>query len=353
MTKDGTPQGAEPPVADSKGVAPPVADRSSAMISMRRVNLILLGCAAIALALMLRKIDWFKLLHSISQVGPYWPLLFLPYCLACSFWTLSWRLLLTGSQSRPPLGRLFFMRLAGDALNQLTPAASLGGEPYKAMRLHAGGVAWRDATASLVIQKALMVLSLVLYILVCFALLPAALPGISRRLALFSSLGTLLLASAGGGFLILQRRNPCVAFLKILQRLRICPPLLAQKEPELAGLDATLSGFYRNHSGAVLLSFVFFFLGWLTHAAEAYLIFWLLGHPVSFTVALCLDALSQLVAGLGFVIPASLGVQDGGNILLSLGFNLGATLGAGFSILRRFREAFWLILGLLVVAKEK
>ena len=53
------------------------------------------------------------------------------------------------------------------------------------------------------------------------------------------------------------------------------------------------------------------------------------------------------------MIPVSMGVQDGGNILLSLGFSLGSTLGAGFSILRRFREAFWLLLGLLVVVREK
>jgi hypothetical protein len=86
---------------------------------------------------------------------------------------------------------------------------------------------------------------------------------------------------------------------------------------------------------------------------EAYLIFWLMGHPINFCLALCLDALSQLIAGLGFMIPASLGVQDSGNILLSLGFRLGSTLGAGFSIARRFREAFWLLLGLVVVVREK
>jgi glycosyltransferase 2 family protein len=197
------------------------------------------------------------------------------------------------------------------------------------------------------------VLSLVLYILVSLALLPVALPGVSRRLALFSCLGTLVLACAGTAFVILQRRNPCISLLHLLQRVGACPAVLAAKEPELASLDSYLAGFYRDHPRAGVLALLFYFLGWLTQAAEAFLIFRLLGHPINFAVALCLDALSQLVAGLGFMIPAALGVQDGGNILLSLGFDLGATLGAGFSILRRFREAFWLLLGLLVVAREK
>jgi hypothetical protein len=79
----------------------------------------------------------------------------------------------------------------------------------------------------------------------------------------------------------------------------------------------------------------------------------LLGNPISWGLALCLDALAMLFAGLGFMIPAAIGVQEGGNILLSLGFSLGAALGAAFSILRRLREAFWLSLGLLVAAREK
>jgi glycosyltransferase 2 family protein len=323
------------------------------MISMRRINLVLLAVASIVMFLMLRKIDWGALLHCFLQVGSYWPLLILPYGLTSLFWAVSWRCLLVTTAARPPLGRLFLLRLAGDSLNQLTPTASLGGEPFKALRLHSRGVEWQEATASLVIHKALTVLSLVLYILVSLALIPIALPGLPRGLALFSILGTLLLGVAGTLFVILQRRNPCVGFMRLMQRVGICPAILAEKEKELVSLDSYLAGFYREHPRAGMVALLFYFLGWLTHAFEVYLIFWLLGHPIPLAVALCLDAMSQLVAGLGFMIPASLGVQDGGNILLSLGFALGPTLGAGFSILRRFREAFWLLLGLVVVAREK
>jgi glycosyltransferase 2 family protein len=320
---------------------------------MRLFNLMLLAVASIVLFLMLRRIDWPGLVHIVLAGGRYWPLLIVPYGVTSYFWAVSWRFLLVDNAGCPPLRRLFFMRLAGESLNQLTPTASLGGEPFKALRLQAGGMAWQEATASLVIHKALMVLSLVLYIVICLLLIPLTLPGISRQLALFSCLGVSALALAGGVFVIVQRRNPCISFMKLLQRLGVCPAALLAKEAELASLDAFLAAFYREHPAAGLLSLLFFFLGWLVHPVEVFLIFWLLGHPIPIGTALCLDGLAQLVAGLGFMIPASLGVQDGGNILLSLGFNLGATLGAGFSILRRFREAFWLLLGLLVVASGR
>ena len=320
---------------------------------MRRFNLMLLAVASVVLILTLRGIDWSTLMHSFLKGVRYCPLLLVPYGITCYFWTVSWNCILAGSAGCPPMRRLFFLRLAGDALNQLTPTASLGGEPFKALRLHELGVAWHEATASLVINKALTVLGLVLYIFLCLVLVPAALPGISHDLKLFSWLGTLVLAGTGVVFVVMQRRNPCTSLLRMLGNLGLCPAPLKAREVDLAALDGALAAFYRDHTGAGLMALAFSFLGWLVHTVEVCLIFWLLGHPIRFGLALCLDALSQLIAGLGFMIPLSFGVQDSGNILLSLGFNLGSTLGAGFSIMRRFREAFWLLLGLLVAAREK
>ena len=320
---------------------------------MRRINLVLLAVASLVLLFTLIGIDWPKLMHSFLQGVRYWPLLLIPYGLTSCFWTVSWSCILAGKAGSPSLRRLFTLRLAGESLNQLTPTASLGGEPFKALRLHAMGVVWHEATASLVIHKALMVLSLVLYILLGLALIPTALPDIPPHLAWFSCLGTLLLAAAGTAFVVLQRRDPCTSFIRVLSRFGLCPAALRAREAACAALDGALAAFYRERTGAALLALGFYFLGWLVHAVEVCLIFWLLGHPVDLGLALCLDALAQLIAGLGFMIPVSLGVQDGGNILLSLGFHLGSTLGAGFSILRRFREAFWLLLGLLLVAREK
>ncbi len=102
-----------------------------------------------------------------------------------------------------------------------------------------------------------------------------------------------------------------------------------------------------------LLAFLLFFVSWLAHGVEVYLFFRLTGHPLDWSLALCLDALTVLVAALGFMIPLSAGVQDVGTILLSLVLNLGATTGAAFSLARRLREAFWLALGLLVAASER
>lgn len=322
--------------------------------TLRRINLALLALSALFLWAALSGADWEPLLSSLIPAGRYLPLLLMPYAVTSFLWTASWSALLVGAPA-PPMGRLYLLRLAGESLNQLTPAASFGGEPLKAQLLHAEGVGWQEASASLAVHKAVTVLSLVLYILAALLLLPAVLPQLPLPIAVASWVGALMLGCGASVFLWLQRRNPCTSLVRLLQRLGLCPAALLSRREELAVFDAALSGFYSNRKRAAVLAFGLYFLGWAMHALELYLIFRILGHPIPLELALCLDGLSQLASALGFMIPASLGVQEGGNVGLSLLFNLGAALGAGFSVLRRLREACWLSAGLVagfVLAKE-
>ncbi|HEX9079625.1 MAG TPA: lysylphosphatidylglycerol synthase domain-containing protein [Desulfuromonadaceae bacterium] len=319
---------------------------------MRRLNVILLSIAAIFLYAMLKRIGWSALGRYVGEVGRFWPLILVPYGVSNLLGAVCWKVLLVTDGERPSLGRLFFLRLAGESLNQLTPTASLGGEPFKALRLHAGGIPWQDAAVSLIIQKGLLVLSLVLYIFICIALVPFVLP--ASRLHLGGlGMGGLALAAVAVLFVVVQRSNPCTVLIRLLKRCGVSPALIRDREEDLALLDTALADFYRDHPGRLLTGCAIFFLGWVLLSVEVFLIFGLMGHPIGWEKALCLDGLAMLFSGAGFMIPVSLGVQDGGNVLLSLGFNLGAALGAAFSIIRRMREAFWLFLGLVVVAREK
>jgi glycosyltransferase 2 family protein len=319
---------------------------------LRLVNLILLLIAAVFFVWILNEVGWDTLGHYLWQVGWYWPLLLLPYGLVNWLEAWSWKYILVDTPAKTTVGRLFWLRLGGEALNQLTPTASLGGEPFKASRLQVDGVPLNVASASVVIMKGILVLSLVLYIFTGLALAPFYLPEAAKHM-LFLCLAALGLAAAGIIFVLVQRREPFGNSFRFLNRRGWLPHFLRDQEGFLADLDTAMSQFYRQYPSRAALSFCLFFLSWLLHAVEVYLMFWLLGHPISVGMAVCLDALAMLFSALGFFIPAALGVQEGGNILLALGFKLGFDLGAAFSILRRIREAFWLTLGLVVVWREK
>jgi uncharacterized protein (TIRG00374 family) len=319
---------------------------------LRLVNLILLSIAIIFFVWILNEMGWDVLGHYLWQVGWYWPVLLMPYGLVTLLETWAWQHILNDLPEKTTFWRLFWLRLGGESLNQLTPTASLGGEPFKASRLQADGVPLEVASASVVISKGMLVLSLALYIFVGLALAPVFLPNVAQHM-LFLCLAALGLAAAGIIFVVMQSREPCANSFRFLSRRGWVPHFLIGQEGFLLDLDTAMSKFYRQNPARAVLAFSLFFLSWLLHSLEVYLIFWLLGHPLTWGLALCLDSLAMLFTALGFFIPAAIGVQEGGNILLALGFDLGFTLGAAFSILRRIREAFWLSLGLVVVWREK
>jgi len=312
----------------------------------------LLLIASVFFVWILNELGWDTLGHYLLQVGWYWPLLLLPYGVVNWLESWSWKYILVHPPAKITVWRLFWLRLGGESLNQLTPTACLGGEPFKASRLQADGVPLEVASASVVILKGILFLSLTLYIITGVALAPVFLPEAATHM-LVLCVAALGLAAVGVLFVVVQGRKPCGNSFRFLSRRGWVPHFLRDQEGFLGDLDTAMSQFYRQYPARAVLAFSLFFLSWLLHSVEVYLIFWLLGHPISWGLAVCLDALAMLFTALGFFIPAAMGIQEGGNILLALGFKLGFDLGAAFSILRRIREAFWLCLGLIVVWREK
>jgi uncharacterized protein (TIRG00374 family) len=162
-----------------------------------------------------------------------------------------------------------------------------------------------------------------------------------------------MMGMASLGFVLIQKYGLCQLGITILEKFKFMPRFLKEKEASLCRLDAQMSTFYRHHIGKFWFALGLSMAGWIVHGIEVYIIFYLLGEPINLVTALCLDALATLIGGLAFFIPGNLGVQDGGNVLLTIGLQLGALLGATFSIIRRLREGFWLAVGLVFLAYDR
>lgn len=319
---------------------------------MANIRILLLIIASGFLAWMFHTVGWGEVLHHLRLIGWYWPLILFPYLLVNLLDALSWRFCFDNPPPGISVTYLFFNRLAGESVNVLTPLASLGGEPVKALMLQKIGVSLTNATASLVISKGIMVLSMVLYILLGLALAPFLIK-LSSIWLLLLIVAAVVLGIGSLGFLLIQRHGLCKLSMAILEKWKFLPRRLREKEAALCRLDAQMSIFYRHHIWKFWFALILCFLGWLVHGVEVYIIFYLLDQPITLLTALCLDALATLIGGLAFFIPGNLGVQDGGNVLLTLGLHLGALLGAAFSIIRRIREGFWLAVGLVVLAYDR
>jgi len=258
--------------------------------------------------------------------------------------TAAWDCAIPAEHRRVKFWRLLKMRLAGDGLNYLIPTATVGGEIWRVhtLRRETGASV---AAASITLAKFDQFLGQALFIAVGLAaaaprapLKPELMPwlwGVLAACLLF--LGLIFLTLRRGMFAVLARLLN--AYLP--RRLRTYLP--AEKLGELDGL---ISDYLGKDLSSFLTSVGLFTAAWALGAVEVFLIFYFLGLPIDVTTAVTVETLSIFIDLVLFFIPAKLGTQEGGKVLIFLSLGLPATAGLSFGLVRRVRELIWAGVGL-------
>jgi len=285
-----------------------------------------------------------------------------PDAIWSAFATLSWRLLLvlvfpTGlvviadtlawhyAFPRPPrsFGRLLGIRLAGDAVNLATPTASVGGDLVKAYLLRPR-VPLREGLASVIADKTTGVLSQVLALgggMVAVALL---LP--SPRAVLTTSAAALALEVVClVGFIAIQLKGAIGGGGRLMAKLSMSPG--PERQAMLDGMDRMLRALYLERTPSLAISAIWHLVGFTLGTIEIYLVVRFLGVPISPMAAFAIGALGSAVKFFSFMVPASLGALEGGNVAIFSAFGLGGAVGLTYTLVRRLRELVWIAAGFL------
>ena len=292
------------------------------------------------------------ILDVLEPLGWLTPLIVLPYFTSYFVDSVGWWWILrrdfdpSPAERRPEpyLLQLFSMRAAGEAVNAITPTAYLGGEPVKAWLLQRLGIPLAPALASVLVSKTALMLTqggyVFLGLLVALHRWRPAVP-----LPLAAAVGVLLGVLTFGFLIGVQRRGLFVPLLGLSRRWTGREALLAAWEADVHALDALLREFYGARIGDFSICCALHFLGWVVGSFEVYVVLWLLATPVGFASAFAIEALSGVAKMAGVIVPGSLGVQEGGQVLIFVAFGLTAPLAVTFGLLRRGRELLWIGLG--------
>ncbi|MFI5396681.1 MAG: flippase-like domain-containing protein [Candidatus Binatia bacterium] len=264
--------------------------------------------------------------------------------------TLGWRAAFPTPRPRIPFSQLLTARIAGDAVNYLTPTATLGGEFVRTRYLR-GQAEGTSLVASVAVAKLTQTIGQIAFVIIglAFVLDDTPLPPTVRHGLLFglAAFSALTLALIFG-----QRRGMFAPMLRMAQRLG-----LPDRAPELARrlqrLDAEIARFHGDTNGAVFLSSASFCAGWAMGVVEIYLILWLLGVPVSVHRALTIEVFSVAIDGMLFFVPAKVGTQEGGKVLIFALLGLDPGKGLALGILRRIRELTWALVGMLILSRQQ
>jgi glycosyltransferase 2 family protein len=138
--------------------------------------------------------------------------------------------------------------------------------------------------------------------------------------------------------------------------MRVAPRRFREQLPRLresfAQTDATLAQFFRLPFRTLLAPLSVYTSVWLLEALETYALLRLLGADISWQAAFCMEAVLSFLRAVISVLPAGLGVQDLGYMvfLRALGIADANNMAVAFSLLKRCREALWILVGYACLA---
>ncbi len=140
---------------------------------MRFVKPLLFVAGAILLAVLVHRVGAEPVLETLRALA-WWQfvIICLPYGVIAAVDTLGWRFAF--ARDGAPFWRLYGARLAGEALNVVTAAGSVGGEAVKAWLVRRD-VSYAESVPSIVVAKTTIVISQVIYLLLGIVLARAAL----------------------------------------------------------------------------------------------------------------------------------------------------------------------------------
>lgn len=254
-----------------------------------------------------------------------------------------WQLLFAPEHA-PTFLRAFLAQWMGRSVNTLLPVASIGGELVKARALILWGADGRHASASIVVDKTVQVITLILWGLLGISLLGWM--ALDHRLAVAALIGLAILAGGVAGFLVVQRAGMFGFMVKAAHKVTKADYFanLATTADEVDRIVLDLYRRRRRLAAATLWRATALVL----QTGEVWLAAWLLGYPIGLVEALMLKSLSSALSDAAFVVPNSYGIQEGAFIVLGGLIGLAPDVSLAISLAIRIREVLIDVPGLIL-----
>jgi hypothetical protein len=246
-------------------------------------------------------------------------------------------------------------RMVGDAMGTLTTAGPLIAEPFRLKALDgklpmgASFLSLAVETLAYISSCCLMVFAGALLLLADFAV------GESLRAVSVVVIGSVL-TSVATIVLVITRRWTLLSTLGARINQTISPQRsrqrLEHKLEYLVTLETYVFNFYSQRPidffVVALCETVFHALG----VAEVYVTLSLIGSETTLLIAFIFETVNRVISIVFNFVPARVGVDEAGSILLAQALGFGAEVGITLAIIRKARVLFWSAVGLIFFAYE-
>jgi putative membrane protein len=306
-----------------------------------------LAVGAIFLFYFLRKYDFSAVMAAVAAAG--WGIVLISAYRVVTIGTdaAGWRELWLQA-NKPGNGRLLEYRWIGESVNGLLPVGQVGGHVVRARLLGGSQGDYVTAGAATIVDFTIGVLTQAVYTVLGIALLLPVARANGGSLNGVLILAAALLIAGVVGLYVIQRGRMLRMAAKLIRRALAgnMSSFAEQLHSGADAIDSSIQAIYEQH-GNLLRSIGWRMFTWLLHTGETWMIMYFLGVPVSWAAALILESLGTAVRNAAFAVPAGLGAQEGGFLLLGAALGIPPPLCLALSLVKRARE---LIVGLPALA---
>jgi putative membrane protein len=245
----------------------------------------------------------------------------------------AWAVLFPRSD-RPRLLQLFWMRWIGESVSTLVPSAAVGGDIVRARLAALGGTPLPVAAGTVLVD-----ITLGIFIQAGFTLLGLfLLVEVTGKTSFVGPtlIGIVVALFAFAGFYFVQRLGIFRFLARIISRLAGS----SEWQSLVQGgdtLDRTVRSLYARRSG-VLGCCVWTTTSLIVGSGEIWLALWVLNLPASLLNALILQSTVLTIRSAAFAVPAGLGVQEGGYLVVGNLLGIAGDGALALSLVARARE---------------
>ncbi|WP_244808440.1 lysylphosphatidylglycerol synthase domain-containing protein [Caballeronia zhejiangensis] len=308
-----------------------------------------LGSLAAMLGLMIAgwliwRDDPVAILHLLESAGVGLVLAALVHVLPMVPNAWDWRLLIRDAE-RPSFATMLKLVWIRESINGLLPVARIGGEIVSFRLLLRVGVRPSTTVASLVVDMQLTLISQVVFALIALGYVLGQTSSDSARLAGQFAWGLAALMPVLLLFTLVQHARPFQRAARTVNR--ITSGKVYSLVGKSAHIDQSIKLIWRQTGLVLRYLFIWQTLQCLGLALEIWVALRVLGTNASFLTAFVLEAMIQLLSSVAFVIPGSIGVQEGGFLLIGSMLGIDASTCLALAGARRVRDLLFFVPGVI------
>lgn len=249
-----------------------------------------------------------------------------------AWWTLLHREWLVSA------GFLIVLRWIRESINTLLPVARVGGDIVGVRLLVLHGTEVNLASASLVADRTVEVFAQLFFAAAGILLLMGR--GDHHDLLHWAIIGLIVICLLAAVLLLAQRWG----LLRLLEKA--VTKLAAGLGGGITGMHDAVWAIYGN-GRRVAAATLLHTLGWTLGAVQIWFALYMTDQPIGWTEAFIIESLSQVVCTAAFLVPAALGAQEAGYMVIGELFGISPEMGLALSLVKRLSDVLAGIPGLL------